>query len=145
MIFRLLCGYVAAAFVGNMALTFVGLAYPDWHKLPDFLNKDEHSIFSIAIWLVVSWPVIAATFSPATLAIAASERLGTTDWIYFGFWFAVSSLVFMTGYTIHLQGSIATATIILAVLIGGIGGLTYWLISGRYAGLWREAKAGSSR
>ena len=129
---------MAAAFVGNLVLTFFGLVNPEWYKLPDFLTKEEHFIFSITIWLVVSWPVVAATFSPVLLAIAASERFGTRDWIYFGFWFAVSSLVFMTFYTIHLQGSIATNTIVLSVLIGGIGGLTYWLVAGRHAGSWRE-------
>jgi hypothetical protein len=34
-------------------------------------------------------------------------------------------------------------TIILIVFCGAASGLVYWFIAGRYAGLWRDAKAGN--
>ncbi|MFU0506150.1 hypothetical protein [Pseudaminobacter sp. NGMCC 1.201702] len=137
-----LLGYAAAtlaasAFLNLLALGALGLA-------------PEETPFVVAGPMFVSVPVVALfigyfAFFPSVVAILLGEIIGRRDWLLHAiaggcisavvvwlFWYASMPQSEFDGLELELH-------LIFAVIGSGmVGGIAYWLVAGRSAGIWRE-------
>lgn len=99
--------------------------------------------------LVFSIPFVALfvayfAFIPSVFAILISEILAKRDWLFHAMAGAVVSLVivgFMRGATEAGNEAVTDTNFVLALIASGMsGGIGYWLIAGRSAGNWRQAR-----
>lgn len=134
----ILTGYVAAALAASLFihLLFLGSV--------GFLEEDMRPATSTA--MLFSVPFLALfvayfAFIPAIVAIVVSEWLGRKDWLVY----AVLGGAVAVGFIGMASGDAYfdidfTATPIVLGLVGSgiVGGIAYWLIAGRSAGIWRS-------
>ena len=98
--------------------------------------------------LLLSIPFMAMVvayfaFLPATVVLVLAELLGRRDWLFYALGGGAASLFFLARHAPGMAslagdwpGAFLSAAAIGAGMVGGIG---YWLVAGRSAGLWREA------
>jgi hypothetical protein len=106
--------------------------------------------------LVARWAAILSTpfvalfvayfaFVPALLVILLGEFLPRRDWLFYAIAGAVVS-VLVIGYVRGVGDAAFSASrdpfFVMAMLGGGmVGGIAYWVVAGRRAGVWRDRLA----
>jgi hypothetical protein len=136
-------GYVLACIAAALVLTLGSLA-PNWNDVMAPFGPNAGAAESIALWSVTGLAAIiifSVGFLPALLAIALAEGLALRSAVIYGIVGALLALAM--GYGLDFAGYIATPEGDLArnrevfAAAGIAGGLIYWLVAGRRAGMWK--------
>jgi hypothetical protein len=136
-------GYVLACIAASLVLTLGSLA-PNWNEAMAPFGPNAGAAESIALWSVTGIAAIiifSVGFLPALLAIALAEGLALRSAVIYGIVGALLALAM--GYGLDFAGYIATPEGDLArnrevfAAAGIAGGLVYWLVAGRRAGMWK--------
>jgi hypothetical protein len=136
-IFVVIFGYLVACFAAAFVLMIASRS-PEW---------DEFLLLSMHVGTF--WPLVAVAAAfiaaivmiPAMLFVALAEGLGWRSFLIYAAFGALLALSSLLGFGIYdvpipADGLFTRAHEILAA--GGIaGGLVYWAIAGRKAGVWR--------
>jgi hypothetical protein len=134
----ILLGYAAAVLVASLVITGVIWLPSLWR---DIARADlGFPFFVLRVSLVA---ITAVSILPAVLAALLAERKGIrTARAYVGFGAAIGAAGLLAGaiFFTPLPGS-GLAVAFALVAAGALGGLAYWWIAGRTAGLLRPAKA----
>jgi hypothetical protein len=139
-----------ALFVAIMAAGValaIGIIAPDW----PWLDSDpfERVSFFVISFFATSF-VGATAFVPALLLIAVAEIMRLRSLLYYA---AAGAVVGFASYfgsdiELRLENTTDVAPVFhplqLAAAAGIVGGLAYWLLAGRNAGRWREARQPSA-
>jgi hypothetical protein len=134
----ILLGYAAAVLVASLVITGA-IWFPSlWH---DLARADlGFPFFVLRVSLVA---LTALSIIPAVLAVLFAERKGIrAARAYVAFGAAIGAIGLLVGaifFTAPPGTGLAVALALVAA--GALGGLTYWQIAGRTAGLSRPAKA----
>ncbi|KRA00409.1 hypothetical protein ASD64_02275 [Mesorhizobium sp. Root157] len=142
----ILIGYAAAALAASafIHLLFLGAAG---------FQPDESTAYVVGP-LLFSIPFTALfvgyfAFVPAGVAIVVSEILGLRNWLFYALagaaiGVAVVALFWQSpmpggGFETEIDSTFMTPRFIASMIGSGIvGGIAYWLVSGRWAGNWRS-------
>ncbi|MEW9837488.1 hypothetical protein [Mesorhizobium marinum] len=134
----ILVGYAVASLAASAFLNVVMLA---WFGLAPEETRDVAAgslVFTIPF---VALFVAYFGFLPALPAIVLAELLGKRDWLFHALaGGAVSVVVIAFSRTAGETGYADVADLNLALVVVGAGmcgGIGYWLVAGRSAGLWR--------
>jgi hypothetical protein len=136
-------GYGLACIAASLVLTLGSLA-PHWTEVMAPFGPNAGAAESIALWSVTGIAAIiifSVGFLPALLAIALAEGLALRSAVIYGIVGALLALAM--GYGLDFAGYIATPEGDLArnrevfAAAGIAGGLVYWLVAGRRAGMWK--------
>jgi hypothetical protein len=136
-IFALLVASMAA----GVALA-IGIIAPDWSTM-DSDPVERANFFIISFFATSFFGTVA--MAPAFMLIMLGEFLRIRSFIYYGVAGALVGLASYFGSDISMQLENTTDVppvehaLELAAAAGIIGGVVYWLIAGRKAGVWREA------
>ena len=136
-------GYLLACIAAALVLTLGSLA-PNWNEVMAPLGPQAGDAESIALWSVTGLAAIiifSVGFLPSLLVIALAEGLGLRSAVVYGIVGAVLALAMaygldFAGYIASSEGDLARNREVFAAA-GIAGGLVYWLIAGRRAGVWR--------
>ncbi len=97
--------------------------------------------------MIFSIPIVALfvayfAFLPAVPAILIGEGLGKRDWLFYAIAGAIIGAVvigILSGMAETGQDYVSDPGLALALIASGIvGGIAYWLVTGRSAGNWRD-------
>jgi hypothetical protein len=129
-----ICASLAvSAFLHIMSSGALGLK-PD--ETPQFVGGS--AFFSVPF---VALFVAYFAFLPSLPAILISEAFGWRDWLHYAIAGALIALIIIAFFVQELPSSgdaIGEPHFWAAMLGGGmVGGITYWLLAGRFAGNWR--------
>ncbi|SFP09236.1 hypothetical protein SAMN03159463_03554 [Mesorhizobium sp. NFR06] len=135
----ILVGYVAAALAASAFLNILVLAHLGFTPADPEPTATASLYFSVPF---VALFVAYFAFMPAAVVILIAEMLGRRDWLFYALAGAVIAVVFL-GF-VHNVGDadfdVTETNARLAVIGSGmVGGIIYWLFSGRWAGSWRRA------
>ena len=137
-----LLGYALACVAASLVLT-IGSFAPDWNELTR-LGMDSAAAQSAALWWISGMAAIiifSVGFLPAFLVIALTEGLALRSAVIYGVIGAALALAMaygldFAGYPASPDGDLARNREVFAAA-GIAGGLVYWLIAGRRAGVWK--------
>lgn len=115
-----------------------------------FLGAADFTPEEVA-WIVASGPLVVSipigalvigyfAFLPAMAAAVITEVLDRRDWLVHALAGGAVALIvtgFSTGADLTTLNWRLTGTPLGAIAAGIIGGIAYWLVTGRYAGSWR--------
>jgi hypothetical protein len=119
-------GYFAALVVATSLLTLVFFQIVSQYSTP---NHGPLDIFYV--WVVLGFWTLVVTFIPVALLLYFTERyVWRKLWIFSGTGAALGSLAVLW---LDLQ------TMAECAAIGGVAGLVYWFVAGRFAGLREQA------
>jgi hypothetical protein len=144
-------GYLASVVAGVLSfilcLWLVSLALPD-SQLWSFLGLGiiAAMVFPIAFAFGV-WLVIYLSWIPALTAAVLTEAVRlTSPWVHIVLAVAVAIAVglYINPDWFAEMGRNRALLSSSYLIASAVGGLVYWAIAGRHAGLWRNLKAGSS-
>jgi hypothetical protein len=138
-----LIGYALACVAVSLVLTLGSLA-PNWNEVTAPLGPHSAALESIALWSVTGLAAIiifSIGFLPAFLVIVIAEGLRLRSAVIYGVIGATLALAMaygldFAGYPTSLDGQLARNREVFAAA-GIAGGLVYWLIAGRRAGVWK--------
>jgi hypothetical protein len=139
-IFAIFIALLIAFLVAGITLA-IGIVAPDWAGVDS--DPFERVTFFVVSFFATSF-VGAVAFVPAIVVIAIAEIARMRSFIYYGIGGALVALVSYYGSDISLRLENTTDVppvanaLQLAAAAGIIGGLVYWLIAGRNAGVRRE-------
>jgi hypothetical protein len=134
-LFALLVAIIAA----GIALA-IGIISPDWAGVDS--DPVERVSFFVFAFFATSFVGAAATF-PALVLIVFAEAARMRSFLYYGVAGALVGLAAYFGSDVSARLDNTTDVVPvghslqLAAAAGIIGGLVYWLIAGRNAGVWR--------
>jgi hypothetical protein len=136
-------GYGLACIAASLVLTLGSLA-PNWNDVMGPLGPDAGAAESIALWSVTGLAAIiifSVGFLPTLLVIALAEGLALRSAVVYGIVGALLALAMaygldFAGYIASSEGDPARNREVFAAA-GIAGGLVYWLIAGRRAGMWK--------
>jgi len=136
-------GYLLACIAAALVLTLGSLA-PNWNEVMAPLGPQAGDAESIALWSVTGLAAIiifSVGFLPSLLVIALAEGLGLRSAVVYGIVGALLALAMaygldFAGYIASSEGDLAGNREVFAAA-GIAGGLVYWLIAGRRAGMWK--------
>ena len=136
-------GYLLACIAAALVLTLGSLA-PNWNEVMAPLGPQAGDAESIALWSVTGLAAIiifSVGFLPSLLVIALAEGLGLRSAVVYGIVGALLALAMaygldFAGYIASSEGDLARNREVFAAA-GIAGGLVYWLIAGRRAGMWK--------
>ena len=136
-------GYLLACIAAALVLTLGSLA-PNWNEVMAPLGPQAGDAESIALWSVTGLAAIiifSVGFLPSLLVIALAEGLGLRSAVVYGIVGALLALAMaygldFAGYIASHEGDLARNREVFAAA-GIAGGLVYWLIAGRRAGMWK--------
>jgi len=136
-------GYMLACIAAALVLTLGSLA-PNWNEVMAPLGPQAGDAESIALWSVTGLAAIiifSVGFLPSLLVIALAEGLGLRSAVVYGIVGALLALAMaygldFAGYIASSEGDLAGNREVFAAA-GIAGGLVYWLIAGRRAGMWK--------
>ena len=136
-------GYVLACIAAALVLTLGSLA-PNWNDVMAPLGPHGGTAESIALWSVTgiaAMIIFTVGFLPTLLVIALAEGLALRSAVVYGVIGAALSLAMaygldFAGYIASHEGDLARNREVFAAA-GIAGGLVYWLIAGRRAGMWK--------
>src|SRR6516165_9583040 len=129
-------GYALACIAAALVLTLGSLA-PNWNEVMAPLGPDAGDAESIALWSVTGLAAIiifSVGFLPSLLVIALAEGLALRSAVVYGIVGALLALAM--AYGLDFAGDLARNREVFAAA-GIAGGLVYWLIAGRRAGMWK--------
>ncbi len=124
----------------------IGIVWPDWAGIDS--DPVERVQFYIIAFFATSY-VGAVAMLPAFLLIVLAEAARLRSFLYYGVGGALIGLVsyFGSNVSTRLENTTDIApvghSLELVAAAGIIGGLVYWLIAGRNAGVWRGPISGS--
>lgn len=131
----MILGFIAAALTASITINLLLLAAMD-RTAPEF---------SDALWIatVVNIPVVAgfigyASFFPALFVMFVAELAALRDWLFHSVGGGMVAFVIMAAHWVlgglaDREPDFMLAAIVVAA--GITGGLAYWLIAGRHAGI----------
>jgi hypothetical protein len=137
-ILGMIVAYWLACIAASLVLT-IGALTPVWHDLKSF------DLQSVVLWSVVGVGAAiigAVAMLPALLVIALAEGLALRSILVYAV--LGGALALAMSYGLDFAGYIETPDSHLArghevLAASGIaGGLVYWLIAGRRAGIWKS-------
>jgi hypothetical protein len=136
-------GYGLACIAAALVLTLGSLA-PHWTEVMAPFGPNAGAAESIALWSVTGIAAIiifSVGFLPALLAIALAEGLALRSAVIYGIVGALLALAMgygldFAGYIAMPEGDLARNREVFAAA-GIAGGLVYWLVAGRRAGMWK--------
>jgi hypothetical protein len=136
-------GYMLACIAAALVLTLGSLA-PNWNEVMAPLGPQAGDAESIALWSVTGLAAIiifSVGFLPSLLVVALAEGLGLRSAVVYGIVGALLALAMaygldFGGYSASSEGDLARNREVFAAA-GIAGGLAYWLIAGRRAGMWK--------
>lgn len=136
-LFMVLVAYILACIAASIVLT-IGTLTPQWDQIA------PHGIPAAVLWSVVgvSTAVIGAVaILPSLLVIALAEGFAWRSVVLYGALGGVLALALtygidFAGYIGGPDGIFAREREVLAAS-GIAGGLVYWAVAGRKAGLWK--------
>ena len=136
-------GYMLACIAAALVLTLGSLA-PNWNEVMAPLGPQAGDAESIALWSVTGLAAIiifSVGFLPSLLVIALAEGLALRSAVVYGIVGALLALAMaygldFAGYIASSEGDLAGNREVFAAA-GIAGGLVYWLIAGRRAGMWK--------
>ena len=138
----ILLGFICACLAASTFLHVLVLGGFDW------LSSDLH--MEMTVWFsVVFMTALIGSFSfiPSMILIVIAEITATRGWLAYalcggGVGFLAAFLMRSSGPAFDaLEHDLAPAAVSLSLVMiaaGMIGGLAYWLVTGRAAGLWLE-------
>ena len=143
--FVILVGYAVASLAASAFLHVVMLAWFGFTAEETRMVATSSFVFSVPF---VALFVAYLAFIPSAVAIAVSEIMAKSDWLFHALAGAVVALV-VIGFSRSGEGTafaeIADLNFALAVIGSGMcGGIGYWLVAGRSAGGWRARPAARS-
>ena len=133
---------IAASMAAGIALS-IGIISPDWAGVDS--DPFERITFFVFAFFATSF-IGAAAALPALVLILFAEAMRMRSLLFYGVAGAVVGLAAYFGSDISARLDNTTDMVPvghalqLAAAAGIIGGLVYWLIAGRKAGVWRERK-----
>lgn len=136
LIFRVLLGYLIACLVAGLAFVLFAWTPPDISTMNGDLANDK---LALAMPVATMFALFSLPF--AAIAFAFGERHRRRDWLYYALaGVAIALLGFFAQYQsegLNAAWSITNSNYPLIAFItsGFLGGLTYWIFSGRLAGL----------
>jgi hypothetical protein len=134
-LFRILCGYILGCFAAGLAFTLFGHSPAELSNLPPEIAGDR---LALALPVASHIAVFAAPF--ALIAIWLGEWRVWRDWAYYAAAaMAIALIGFFAQYSSEFDTmgwSILNSNYPLVAFLtkGFVGGLVYWLFSGRLAG-----------
>jgi hypothetical protein len=135
--------YLAAAYIATLTFLAVGIMMSAGEVTVREPLGDAVALTLLfaAIGLVLTLPL---TFLPVLgLVIAAEIFRWQQLWLHLGFGGVLGAFVHTV---LAPNGSMVDEVSIRGLVIGGAaGGLVYWLIAGRSAGVWRDRKIATAR
>ncbi len=137
-VLSIVLGYAAAVLAASIVITGAIWLPSFWH---DIARADLG--FPFVVLRVVLVAVTGVSLIPAVLGILFAERKTVrTARAYVAFGAILSVVALLGGLVLFTPPPGAGLVHALAFLVAGaLGGLVYWRIAGRAAGLWRPAKA----
>jgi hypothetical protein len=133
----ILIGYVVGSLTASASLNVLFLGYFGYAPEPGHPTIVPALYFSVPF---VALFVAYFAFMPAAVIILIAEVLGRRDWLFYALGGAVIAVVFL-GFAHNIGDADfdVTDTNVRLALIGSgmVGGIFYWLSSGRWAGSWR--------
>jgi hypothetical protein len=134
-IFRVLTGFLLACFAAGLAKVLFAFSPTELSTLPPEIARDR---IALALPVATHTAIFAAPF--ALVAIALAEARRWRDWTYYvmagvgialiGFFAQYSSETQTQGWSIVNDNY----PLVAFLVTGAVGGLAYWLFSGRLAG-----------
>jgi hypothetical protein len=136
-------GYLLACITAAFVLTLGSLA-SNWNDVMAQLGPHADAAESIALWSVTGLAaliIFSVGFLPALLVIALAEGLALRSAVVYGVIGGALSLAMaygfdFAGYIAPSEGDLGRNREVFAAA-GIAGGLVYWLIAGRRAGIWK--------
>lgn len=126
-------GLASACVVSGYILAIAHFRAAIWHD-PSFRVLWFYGNKGVAFWAVFGR-------FPALAFVAISEFFAIRK-----IWYSVLGLIAVevaVPFIFHFDQFYYLLPV--AAIAGALAGCVYWLIAGRYAGLWRQAKAGNQR
>jgi hypothetical protein len=136
-------GLIVAIMAAGIVLA-IGIISPDWAGVDS--DPFERVSFFVFAFFATSFVGAAATL-PAMVLILFAEAARMRSLLYYGVAGAVVGLAAYFGSDVSSRLENTTDVVPvghalqLAAAAGIIGGLVYWLIAGRKAGVWRGQRA----
>ena len=136
MIFRVLLGYLIACFAAGLTTVLFAWTPADLSVMQGELANDK---LALAMPVATQAAIFAAPF--AFLAIAFGESRHWRDWAYYA---AAGMAIALFGYLAQYQSEAPSQTwsvaasnypLIAFITSGFVGGLVYWIFSGRLAAM----------
>ena len=135
-VIRVLIGFVLANLAAAFTLVLFVYAPPDWASLPADLSGERLSEAGFFALVVVPHIAVYAA-APALVGVLFAESRKVGAWTFYG---AAGIVTATTGFLIFLlseapdEASILQGYVLAAFLTSGfVGGLAYWVFSGRFA------------
>ena len=138
----ILLGFICACLAASAFLHLLALGGFDW------LSADWHMEMTVWFSVVFMTALIGSfAFIPAIILIVIAEITATRGWLAYslcggGVGFVAAFMMRSSGPALDgMEGSLspaATGLSFAVIAAGMIGGLAYWLITGRAAGLWLD-------
>jgi hypothetical protein len=140
--FAILAGFLGACVAADLIVVVAAL-YPDWsdiHLGP--MDRVEFGAIAALAFVFVS----ALAFVPALVAVVVAETWSFRSILYYAIAGAVVGFVGYAGlvnFDLDRIGATSYFRREMEIMIGAgiVGGLVYWLIAGRNAGVWRRPPA----
>jgi hypothetical protein len=132
---------IVASMAAGVALA-IGIVAPDWASMES--DPVERVSFFIVAFFASSFGGVVA-MAPAFVLVVVGEALRIRSFIYYGVAGALVGVASYFGSNISVQLENTTDispvghALQLTAAAGIIGGVTYWLIAGRKAGVWRAS------
>lgn len=136
LIFRVLLGYLVACFAAALTTVLFAWTPADLANMQGDLANDK---LALAMPVATQMAIFAAPF--ALLAIAFGEWQRWRDWAYYA---AAGIAIALFGYLAQYQSEFPSQTwsiansnypLIAFLTTGFVGGLVYWIFSGRLAAM----------
>lgn len=131
-------GYVVASLAASAFLNILFLAHLGYTPADPEPTATASLYFSVPF---VALFVAYFAFMPAAVAILIAEVLGRRDWLFYALAGAVVAGIFLglVHQNADINFDVTETNARLAVIGSGmVGGISYWLFSGRWAGSWRR-------
>jgi hypothetical protein len=100
--------------------------------------------------LLISIPLMAIlvgylSFFQSLIVVAIGEIVGWRSWLFHALGGAAVALPIVGGLLVHDEpGSLSGFIVATIIGAGMVGGIAYWMVAGRGAGVWRAASPPSS-
>ncbi len=145
--FRILFGFVVACLAAGLAKAFFATTPSELSALPPDVAADRmQHVLQSAVYAGIQSMIFAAPF--ALVAAAIGEWGQRKNWTYYALsGMAIALIGFLSHYSSEVQGqpTIVNNYALSAFLTAGfVGGLVYWVLSGRHSGRGAPARTSST-
>jgi hypothetical protein len=135
-VFRVLLGFLIACLVAAVTLILFVYTPVEFATLPSDISTDRFSEAALFALLVTPHIALFAGL-PALICMLYAERRGIGSWGYYLLLgVALAALGFLAQHFSETPGQatiLHNYALVAFLSAGAVGGLAYWLVSGRYA------------